>query len=84
MMLRTAKHSKQIIKPSKNLIDHTKRDDLTKDSKKLALIMKRHFLSQEKVARIVNVSQPTVSLWFKARRQIPKKYFDMLAAKGFK
>lgn len=71
----------------KTKINRTKPILMTKETKKMKLIMKRHNLSQSKLAKILKISQPTVSAWFypnknNTYRKIKKKYFEFLKLKG--
>jgi DNA-binding transcriptional regulator YiaG len=58
------------------------------DIEKMLKIMKKHNLSQNKLASLLGISQPTVSGWFfKGRNltgRINKKYFDELKEQGYK
>jgi DNA-binding transcriptional regulator YiaG len=53
---------------------------------KMVKIMKKHKLSQLKLSEILEISQAGVNNWMKPNsnvKGIKKKYFDMLAKKGF-
>lgn len=58
------------------------------DTKKMVGIMKRNKISQTGLAKILNITQSTVSGWLSHRMVnfagINKKYFDMLKSKGYK
>ena len=53
---------------------------------KMIKIMKKHGLSQVRVASLLGLSQAGVNNWLKPKtncRGIKKKYFDILEKKGF-
>lgn len=54
---------------------------------KMSKIMKKHKLTQTRVATLCGISQSGVNNWFKPKtliRGIKKKYFLILESKGFK
>lgn len=54
---------------------------------KMEKLMKKHKLTQVKVADICGISQSGVNNWFNPRtcvRGIKKKYFDIMVSKGYK
>lgn len=61
---------------------------LTPDTRKMIAIMNRNGLTQLALAKHLDISQATVSGWFKAssniKGKIKKIYFESLKSKGFK
>lgn len=48
---------------------------MIKNIKKLNQIIKESGLSQQDLAKQLEVKQPTISRWFSGERQLPIKYF---------
>lgn len=60
---------------------------LTPDTKKMLALMKKNNLNQLQIAKILDISQGTVSGWFKKETNLLGKiksiYFEMLKMKGY-